>query len=195
MKKIAIVGIVSSGKSTVCRFFEECGAYILKADDIVHNLLSLDPFVIRKVRGLFGTDVFFNGTIDRKKIAEQVFDDFKKLDSLEMILYPIIVSIVKKTYRWLKSSFFPYHSFVTECPFLFKTKLFFWFDTIVEVLANKAICKKRFLSKMPHPQQFEKRYARFLTMQTPPFCPVTLENNCSLKHLQKQAHAIFRNLL
>jgi dephospho-CoA kinase len=38
LRKVAITGGLSSGKSTVCRFLAEEGAYVVSADEIVHSL-------------------------------------------------------------------------------------------------------------------------------------------------------------
>ena len=42
LKKIAITGGVASGKTSVCQFFQELGAYVVNADRIAHELLKPD---------------------------------------------------------------------------------------------------------------------------------------------------------
>ena len=48
LQKIAITGGVASGKSAVCRIFQELGAFVVNADAIVHDLLdpNTDRFVV-----------------------------------------------------------------------------------------------------------------------------------------------------
>ncbi len=40
LRKVAVTGGLSCGKSSVCRIFKEFGAYVVSADEIVHQLLS-----------------------------------------------------------------------------------------------------------------------------------------------------------
>ena len=42
LKKIAVTGGLAAGKTTVCQLFKELGAYVVSADEIVHQLLSPD---------------------------------------------------------------------------------------------------------------------------------------------------------
>ena len=73
LKRVAVTGGLSSGKSSVCFFFKELGAYVVNADDIVHTLLSTDTQLINKVKLLFGENVIVDGKIDRSKVAKIVF--------------------------------------------------------------------------------------------------------------------------
>ena len=99
IRKIAVTGTLSVGKSTVCEFLKTQGAYVLKADDIVHDLLSRDVSVIQKVREVFGEGVFSQGKIDRKALAKLVFTDSELLSSLEKILHPKVVKIPREFHQ------------------------------------------------------------------------------------------------
>ena len=72
MKKVAVTGGVASGKSVVCQFFKECGAYVVDADAIVHRLLSSDTAIKEQIIHLLGTEIVVGTQIDRKKLAEIV---------------------------------------------------------------------------------------------------------------------------
>ena len=38
LKKVAVTGGLASGKTSVCHVLESCGAYVISADQIVHQL-------------------------------------------------------------------------------------------------------------------------------------------------------------
>ncbi len=181
IKKIAVTGSISAGKSTVCEELKLQGAYVLNADDIVHNLLSQDERLIQQIKENFSEDIFVQSKIDRNLIAKIVFKDPSKLKSLEEIIHPKVISRVKECYDQIKEM--PqYKAFVVEFPLLFETKFDTFFDQIIYVRATQEIRKKRFQKK-----EFENREKRFLS-ETEKIAKsqIIIENNGSLKNLNKQ---------
>ncbi len=49
MKTIGLTGGIASGKSTVARFLADCGAVVIDADRIGHEVLKFDPEVWREL--------------------------------------------------------------------------------------------------------------------------------------------------
>ena len=87
-KKIAITGNLASGKSTVCQFFKEQGAYVVSSDEIVHQLLSPETNIGKKVIALLGKDIVVEDRLNREAIAKIVFRDRQLLLRLEELLHP-----------------------------------------------------------------------------------------------------------
>ena len=73
LKKIAITGSLATGKSSLCSIFQELGAYVVSADQIVHQLLSLNTTYAKQVTRLLGDEIVVHNSIDRKKVAYIVF--------------------------------------------------------------------------------------------------------------------------
>jgi len=165
LKKIAVTGGLSSGKSTVCQFLTELGAYVVSADEIVHNLLSSDPNVYQKVVDLLGSDVLVNNQLNREAIAEKVFSQPKMLHSLESILHPLVLLEIELKYQTVKND--PrYNLFVAEIPLLYETQKETLFDAVIVVLAEETLCKKRFLKKKrKDPAKFTQRILRQMPLQ------------------------------
>lgn len=99
MLKIAVTGQIASGKSTTSRLLAARGGYLINADEEVHNLLLPHTEVYLDIRTHFGDKIIdHDGSIDRKKLAEIVFNDPEQLKALEGIIHPKIRStILKKT--------------------------------------------------------------------------------------------------
>lgn len=146
MKKIAITGGLSSGKTTVCQFLAELSAYIVSADEIVHNLLSSDSNVQKQIVDLLGTDVLIQGQLNREAIAKKVFSREAQLKSLENILHPLVFHTIESRYQAVKNDS-EYTFFVAEVPLLYETKNVEWFDAVVVVLAEEKLCEKRFCER------------------------------------------------
>ena len=88
LKKIAVTGGVASGKSTVCRLFQNLGAYVVSADQITHELLASDNTLKKKVVSIFGHEILEGEVIDRAKVAKKVFSSPDLLYKLEALIHP-----------------------------------------------------------------------------------------------------------
>ena len=80
---MAVTGGLSCGKSSVCRIFKELGAYVVSADEIVHQLLSPDTNLGQKIISLLGTEIVVNQKLDRSRIAEMYFKNPELLNRLK----------------------------------------------------------------------------------------------------------------
>ncbi len=159
------------------------GAYVLKADDIVHDLLSRDVLVIQKIKEVFGEGVLSEGKVNRKALADLVFTNSKLLNSLEAILHPKVVKIIQETYNLVQNC----DTFVVEFPLLFEIGFDSWFDEILFVTAKKEICKKRFLEKGFSEEQFENRLKRFSPeSEKIAKADYVIENNGSIENLKQE---------
>jgi len=54
MRVIGVTGSLGSGKSSVAAMFAECGAKVIDADKIVHQLISPKGKCFRPIVQLFG---------------------------------------------------------------------------------------------------------------------------------------------
>lgn len=89
MKEVGITGGIGSGKSTVARIFEILGYRVYYADDRAKWLMHHSLEVVQGVKELFGAEAYDSeGNLNRKKIGEIVFNDNKKLASLNGIVHP-----------------------------------------------------------------------------------------------------------
>ena len=77
MKVIGLTGGVGSGKSLVAQFLkEETGAELILTDDIGHIVTDKGGSAFEAVVERFGKDILSDtGEIDRKKLADIVFND------------------------------------------------------------------------------------------------------------------------
>lgn len=187
MKKVAITGGISSGKSTVCRLLASQGSYIVDSDKIVHHLLSSDTQIREKVIGLLGEDILTEGQIDRSIVASKVFSHPETLKSLELILHPAVFDEMERQYQTVKND--PnYILFVAEVPLLYETQSAPLFDAVAVVLAEKDLCKKRFIESTKNSgENFDRRMQRQMQpSQKAAKAQFVLINNGSLQDLEEQ---------
>lgn len=162
LRKIAVTGGLSSGKSSVCRLFRELGAYVVSADDIVHQLLSSQTELGQKIISLLGDEIVVDGNIDRKSIAKQVFNNPALLMSLENLLHPAVMAEVENQYQQIqKQGKAPL--FVAEIPLLFEASAEENFDCTIAVLTPSLTSRQRFVSSSGNNgEEYDKRMARQL---------------------------------
>tara|TARA_B100001093_G_scaffold49181_1_gene41805 strand:- start:623 stop:1198 length:576 start_codon:yes stop_codon:yes gene_type:complete len=88
MKVIGLTGGIGSGKSTLLNWFQTKGIPCFESDAVGRELLnsSLRERVILR----FGADIYFDGILDRKKMAKKVFGDKKALSDLNKIVHPAV---------------------------------------------------------------------------------------------------------
>lgn len=145
LKKVAVTGGLASGKTTVCSLFKELGAYVVSADLIVHQLLSPDTNLGKKIIDLLGSDIVKDTQFDRKLIAKKVFINRALLQRYEQLIHPEVLNEINKEFKKAKES--NYKLFIAEIPLLFETKTERFFDYTIAVVANDDLRYKRFLQK------------------------------------------------
>ncbi len=91
MKSIGLTGGIGSGKTLVARMFADLGVPVIDADQIAHALTTPGSTACRRIEETFGSDFFdADGSLDRRRLRNVVFDDPAALQRLEAILHPLI---------------------------------------------------------------------------------------------------------
>ncbi len=87
--EVGLTGGIGSGKSTVAEFLAGLGAALVDADKIVRQMQEPGQPVYKKMVEHFGEGFLLaDGSLDRKAIAEVVFNDPKELDKLNKMVHP-----------------------------------------------------------------------------------------------------------
>lgn len=86
MLKIAIVGNIASGKSTVEDYISSKGYSVYDTDKISHEILNYSKDEIKAAFCKY--DIVEKNQLSRKKIAEIVFANKEEKQKLENIIYP-----------------------------------------------------------------------------------------------------------
>ncbi|WP_194845940.1 dephospho-CoA kinase [Candidatus Rhabdochlamydia porcellionis] len=192
MKKLAITGGLSSGKTTVCHVFKDLGAFVVSTDEIAHNLLVPNGIIGQKIIQLFGPNIVENNSLNRKKIAQQAFLDVKLLKALEALIHPVVYTEIEKEYQHAKQAG-KYPLFIVEIPLLYELFKQDEFDIVITVTADLSICQERFI-KQTHQtiREFEQRMAQQIDPQNKAKkSDYVIKNNGSLAHLKDQVAKLY----
>lgn len=131
MKKIGITGGIGSGKSTVCKVFELLGIPVYYADIEAKKILDVDATKAELIHYFGNSIVNEEGTINRKKMAEIVFNDKAKLEKLNSVIHP---AVAKHFENWCKIH--TQEAFILkEAAILFESNAYKQVDITITVVA------------------------------------------------------------
>ncbi len=116
-KIIGLTGGIGSGKSTVANYIASKGIPVYIADDEAKRLMESDE-IKQKIQSLFSESILNkNQTLNRKRIAELVFNNPSKLQELNAVVHPLVHQHFK---NWVKEhENFPF--VIKEVAILFET--------------------------------------------------------------------------
>lgn len=86
-KIIGLTGGIGSGKTQIAAYLKSIDIPVYFSDDEAKKIMQT-PEVIDLIRKRFGAEVINTTTINREKLASLVFNNPKKLESLNSIIHP-----------------------------------------------------------------------------------------------------------
>lgn len=86
---VGLTGGVATGKSTVAKMFKQCGAIVIDADELAHEVVKPGKPAWREIVKTFGKTVLnADSTLNRRKLGAVVFRNQTKRRRLERIIHP-----------------------------------------------------------------------------------------------------------
>ena len=94
--KIGITGGIGAGKSIVSEFIEQSGFKVLRSDPIAKELMQTDEQIRKQLMQEFGNEVYSDGKLNTKYLAENVFSDNNKNEIINSIVHPPTLKKIDK---------------------------------------------------------------------------------------------------
>ncbi|QQS27873.1 MAG: dephospho-CoA kinase [Sphingobacteriales bacterium] len=139
MLSVGITGGIGSGKTTVCKLFALLRVPVYNADEAAKILMQQDKMLIKKIKKLFGNDIYSeDNSLNRRQLAAIVFSDKSALEALEKVVHP---AVMKHSEKWVKNQKTPY--VLKESALLFESGSFKEMDKIIMVYASEYVRIKR----------------------------------------------------
>ena len=178
MIKIAIVGNIASGKSTVEKIIEENGYKVYDTDKIAHDILASSSEIIKE----FGTN-------DRNELAKIVFSDPEKLKKLEKIIHPKVKEKLLNIFSIDDDLIF------VSVPQLFEAGFETLFDKIIYITADENIRRERLIKRNSLTlKEAQRRIDAQKEGDKKEKSDYVVENNSSLDSLKNQILNILKDL-
>jgi dephospho-CoA kinase len=134
--KIGVTGSAGSGKSLVCKGFEDLGLVRLDCDLIARQVVEPGQKAYEGVVACFGTDVVKKDkTLDRIRLRNLVINRPDLRKQLEALLHPLIIE--EMVFQMENAVYAGEPACVVEVPLLFELKMEKKFDLTLAVVADQ----------------------------------------------------------
>ena len=172
--KIVITGTIASGKSTLCKLLEEMGFKLISADEVNKELLipGAKNYEAIKKSGDFDQS-FENESLNKKKLAQIIFSDRKKLKKLNQLSHRNILDEIEKQIEILDEKVV-----FIEIPLFFQMEEKFDADEVWLVVADYQIQVKRLMQR----DKISLEYAK-----------AKLESQEQLLNMKENSNVVFDN--
>jgi len=155
--KVGLTGGIGAGKSTVADLFSKRGAVVIRSDELARQVIEPQTPGFKQVTLRFGNEIVNDeGSIDRAKLAQVVFNDDVALKDLENIVHPL----VRERTNQLMSEQTSETIIVNEIPLLLEKKMESLFDFLVIVISSEKNRLERLFQKGVSEEQAKARMAK-----------------------------------
>jgi len=90
---IGLTGNIATGKTAVATMLVQCGAQVIDADALAHEVMKRGTLAWQRVVDEFGQGVLCaDGEVDRAQLGALVFADPQALRRLEAIVHPAVIA-------------------------------------------------------------------------------------------------------
>jgi dephospho-CoA kinase len=191
MLKVGLTGGIGSGKTTIAKVFEVMSIPVYYADEAAKKLVNTDPTLKGKIIAAFGNESFTDNLLNRKFIANIVFNNEEQLKLLNTLIHPVTIAdgIV-----WMNNQTAVYA--IKEAAILFESGSEKGLDYVIGVAAPLLLRIKRAMERdNVSAAEIEKRIARQMNEEDKlKRCDFVI-NNDGINPIIPQVLAIHKKLL
>ena len=172
--RIVITGLIASGKSTVADILKKKGYDLISADEVNRELIKKGGknYIAIKNEPIFAP-AFDGDYLDKKKLAEIIFNDKEKMERLNEISHTNIIGAINEMVENSKED-----KVFIEVPLFFKIKDRFPHDLVVLVTASREVQIKRLMARDKIDYDFAQK---------------KIESQDELEEMKKQSDIIIDN--
>lgn len=191
-----ITGGIGSGKSTFVALLAERGAQIIDADGLARDALKPDRPAWHSVVDQFGDEILTPGSmeVDRKKLAEIVFNDRNKLAALNAIVHPVVFKGIADTLELLRNTD---AIVVLDAALIVETGLHKNLDVLIAIVTSPEIRRDRLRRSRPMTLgEIDARIAAQADQsEIEELADIVVKNDGSMQDLVREADGVWARLV
>jgi dephospho-CoA kinase len=192
---LGLTGGIASGKSTISEIIKGCGIPVIDGDVISREIVKPKSFALNLIKNEFGNDITNKkDELNRKKLANIVFNDALKLEKLNSITHPIIKGEILKKLDFYKEQ--GYKLCVVDAAILIEAK----FTDVVNYIILVYVDSKVQLERLMKRDNFSKEEAlrRINSQMTfenkAEYADFILDNSKDLEYTKQQVNKILKEI-
>jgi dephospho-CoA kinase len=188
-----LTGNYGMGKSFVLSLFGGLGAATIESDRIVDTLLREDR-VACKMKELLGPGVLDNkGGLNKKAVAERIFNDAGLRRSVESLLHPLVLEKVDNFAGRMGDRG---RIVIVEVPLLFEGNYEERFRKIITVYASEETALRRLeAAGIPHREALLRLNSQMPISRKKELADYTIDNNGSREETRERVREVYMSLL
>jgi dephospho-CoA kinase len=195
MLKVGLTGGIASGKSTVREMFREMGAHVVDSDAITHALLEPGQAVHAAVVNEFGPAVVdAEGRIDRRALAEIVFPDPSRRETLNRLVHPGVAAAQQEFLAGVASEH-PNGVAIVDAALMVETGSYRRYDRVVVVSCPLSEQRRRLRERGLGDSEIDERVAAQMPLaEKLRVADYVIDNSGDLEATRKQVEAVWSEL-
>lgn len=184
-----LTGQSGAGKTTVAKVFAECGFYVIDCDKVARKVTEPGTASARELERQF-PDFFENGSLDRRRAAERLFNDSGLLSRYNAAIFPFITEAIVDEITHAEQNG---ESFLLlDAPTLFEAGVNRLCDVIVGCTADTELRVSRITQRDGISEEHAR--ARIASQHSEGFfrsnCEYIIENNKTIKDTKAAAKRV-----
>ena len=193
---VGLTGGLASGKTTVAKIFQQCGADIIDADQIARTVVQPGRVAWRDIVAVFGKTILHSDKVlNREALAARVFGHPQKLKILNRIVHP---RVAREQIRITKAitKKHPNAVIIYDAALLIEANAHERMDHVILVTANQDIqikraCKRDGISKK---EALVRIRGQLPLREKKQFADILIDGTLSLPRLRRQIVKLYKEL-
>lgn len=194
---LGITGGIACGKSLISQFFEELGATVLSADALAREAVRPGEVAYKEIIAYFGEEITTaEGTIDRPRLAQRVFQSADERQKLNQLTHPAIARLADLRINELRNN--PEVPLIIyEAPLLFEAKREDSVDLVLVVTSTpeRQIERLRRRDNLSREDALQRIYAQMPLLEKVERADIVIENNGPPEETRQLVHGIYKRLV
>jgi len=190
---VGLTGGLATGKTHVARLLASLGCRVLSADQVGHEVLLPDGEAYQNVVGEFGPGILDpDGSINRRRLAAEVFDRPDRLEKLNSLVHP---PVIQREEAWL-AGLGPEDIAVVEAAILIETGSFRRFDRLILTVCPPEMQIQRYIDRSRGTEaEARARLARQMSLdEKRRYAHFLIDTSGSREDTDRQVREVFQQL-
>lgn len=193
---VGLTGGLATGKSTVARMFQDCGAIVLDADALARQVVQPGRPAWREIVREYGRSVLLpNGMLDRQALAAIVFKDPRKLRKLNAIIHPRVAREQARLTREYARKH-PASVIIYDAPLLIEAGAHTRMDRVIVVTADQKtqIARLRARNHLSRAEALRRIRTQMPLSKKIKYADYVIDSRMPLEQLRQAVASIYQDL-